>query len=215
MKTKRAVLISFVLTVISLSAFLDAYEGWELVSDNNGIKIYSRPQPGSGVDEFKGTVVIPSKLEVLGEILRNVPGQPSWIADCARSEIIKKVDETTLITYSIFNAPWPVQNRDVVMKSVTSIDQKNRKFSIEVEALKNDILPPGNNMVRIRELKGNWIFEETGKDTVHVIYRMKINPGGSIPVWLANRTSRTSPYITLDNLRKLAASYSIDSNPSW
>jgi hypothetical protein len=197
----------FIIICLSLSLInpVSSYsgDGWKLVINKNGISVFTRPAQDSKVDEFKAITTIKSELEVLGEVMKDIPAQPQWIADCSHARVVKRIDNSTLLIYSVYKTPWPVTDRDTVIKTVTRMDPKKRWFTIHMESASSHPVPVKSNRVRIRKLKGRWTFRKSGNGSVIVTYNLSVDPGGSLPLWLANRTSRKSPYTTLANLRKM------------
>ena len=177
MKFKKVTIVIFLsMSVIIPSGPAGHTEDWRLVIDREGISIFTRAMPGSPVDEFKGTVTIKTTLEALGEIMKDIPSQPRWIADCILGRELKKLNDNTVITYSVYKSPWPVKDRDAVIQAVYYTDPKRRSFSIQLSSLEK-YLPEGENMVRITGLKGIWIFQERAGGEVSVIYNIRFNPG--------------------------------------
>ena len=52
-------------------------------------------------------------------------------------------------------------------------------------------------------LKGKWVFTPLTNGMVQVIYQVRVNPGGSIPGWLAGSSSVDTPFVTLKKMREL------------
>ncbi len=198
----------FVIIIILSLSIIDpgsspAGDGWKLVTAKNGISVFTRPARDSRVDEFKAVITIKSELKVLGEVMKDIPAQPQWIADCTQAKVVKRINKSVLVIYSVYKTPWPVTDRDTVIETVTRVDPAYRWFTINMKSVDSYHVPVKNNLVRVRKLKGKWTFRKTGKKSVRVTYRLSVDPGGSLPLWLANRTSRESPYTTLLNLRKM------------
>lgn len=198
-----------ILFILTLSCCLiypgssPAGDGWKQVINKNGIRVFTRPVQGSGIDEFRADAIIETEIDVLKEVMRDIPAQPQWYADCSYARVVKKTGNRKLIFYAVYKAPWPVTDRDIVIETEIELDPGNRWFIIHMKAMDTQLVPVKSNRIRIRKMKGEWTFKKTGKGQVKVIYNLIVDPGGSLPHWLANRTSRESPYKSLLNLRKM------------
>ncbi len=198
-----------ILFIITLSLCLihpgssPAGDGWKEVINKNGISVFVRPVRDSGIDEFRAVAIIETEIDVLKEVMKDIPAQPQWYADCSYARVVKEAGNRELIFYAVYKAPWPVTDRDIVIETVIELDPGNRWFTIHMKAADTQLVPIKSDRVRIRKMKGEWTFRKTGKRSVKVVYNLIVDPGGSLPRWLANRTSRESPYMTLLNLRKM------------
>ena len=194
-----------VITVFLLffAANLGAQEEWRLVKNSNGIRVFTRPLANSSLDEFKGAAVINASLEVVAELIRDVDAQPEWMADCIEARIVKKFTEEDMLVYNVTRAPWPVSNRDVVVRSSGKIDTKSGRVSVTFKAVNEPSVPHKSGHVRITDLLGQWHLKKAGDDKTGVVFIIRANPGGSIPASIANMTSKNIPYRTLMNMKKM------------
>ncbi len=198
-----------ILFIITLSFCLilpgssPAGDGWKEVINKNGIRVFTRPVQDSGIDEFRAVAIIETEIDVLKEVMKDIPAQPQWYADCSYARVVQETGNRELIFYAVYKAPWPVTDRDIVIETKIELDPGNRWFTIHMKAMDTQLVPVKSNRVRIRKMKGEWTIRKTGQRRLKVIYNLIVDPGGSLPQWLANRTSRESPYKSLLNLRKM------------
>ena len=75
---------------------------------------------------------------------------------------------------------------------------------VDIEVL-DDYLALDEKYVRVKGY-GYWEVQELPKNKIFVTFSMQIDPGGSIPSWLANMFVDDSPYNTLLNLKTLMES---------
>ncbi len=206
---KRVMRKTGILLIITLSLCLihpepsPAGDGWKEVINKNGIRVFTRPLEDSGIDEFRAVAIIETEIDVMKRVMEDIPAQPQWYADCSYARVVKKTGTRELIFYAVYNAPWPVTDRDIVIETKIDIDPGNRGFTINMKAMDTQLVPVKSDRVRIRKMKGVWTIRKTGKRRIRVTYNLTVDPGGSLPDWLANRTSRESPYKSLLNLRKM------------
>lgn len=206
-KSQRGIIMKKVLSALMIMCFiciaLFAQNQWQEVKNSNGIRVFTRPTEGSPLDEFKGITTVESPLEVIVEVIRDVEAQPEWMADCIAAKIIKKFNENDMLVYSMNRAPWPVSNRDVVVRSKGTADLANGKVSIIFTSLKDSTVPVRPGVVRMTDLLGQWHLKKITPSKTEVVFIIRANPAGNIPASIANMTSREIPYRTLQNLKKM------------
>ena len=113
-------------------------------------------------------------------------------------ELLKKNSESDIDVYFEFNAPWPVQQRDVIvnMKKVTEdglsyIYIKTTESNIDV---KDDI-------VRMPSYNGFWKIKEVG-DKLEITFQILAIPGGKIPSFMVEFYKATGPFNYFLNIKK-------------
>jgi hypothetical protein len=197
---KKLLIVSI---LIITAAALRAQGEWSLVRNSDGIRVFTKPSENSSLDQFMGKTVVDAKLEVVVELIRDVDAQPQWMADCIEARVVKKYTEEDILVYNVTRAPWPVSNRDVVVRSRGGIDVKSGKVSIIFNAVKDSPVPPRSGIVRMTDLLGQWHLKSAGDNKTEVIYIMRANPAGNIPASIANMTSKNIPFRTLSNMKQM------------
>jgi len=102
--SKRNVIITLVLMllIVATNGFTaDKYQ-WKLVDTEDNCQIYTSAVPGKQYIAAKATCLIPARIEVIGTILRDIPGYPEWMHDCKETKMLKTVDEQMMFLYSGF-----------------------------------------------------------------------------------------------------------------
>jgi hypothetical protein len=190
--------------LITISSFFPSYgNDWRLVLNEKGVQVYTRPVPNAAFDEFKGVAVIDAKIEVIGELLRDIPSYPQWVKDCKEAKVLKKVDASNLTMYFVQDAPWPVSPRDVIMDVSTIMEVQKGKITISMSSTSSPLVKKNPDYVRIPTLTGAYILEYIDRNHTRVTYMSKADPGGSVPTSLANYSSRNIPFETLVNMKRM------------
>lgn len=198
---KNKLPIAAALTIIAILFFQPVNAGgWRLIINKNGIKEYERDVAG-GLREFMAVSVINAKMEVIGEIIRDVPSMPQWVATCLKARVVKKMDRNNMIIYTIMDSPWPTADRDVIVKNKTVFDLKNARTIITFEAVKQNLVPLTDTMVRIKTLKGHYTMDFLGRDKTKIIYRQLVDPSGKLPKKAAYMILKNYPYESLMKLK--------------
>jgi hypothetical protein len=193
---KKTALIIFI-AVISMGG---SAEKWTHEFTKDGISVYTKDVPGSPLRAFMAEGDVKASLESVNRILCDNPRQIEWVPDCIVSRDIMKISPDTVISYNETKA-FAVNNRDVLVK--TRIIKGRDRIVHEFTAVNRpDLVPEVPGKVRMKDMSGRWVLTPSGAGA-HVIFEVRANPGGNIPVWLANSASRDVPYKTILGLRKM------------
>ncbi len=192
------------LTATILSALLltsTASQAWNLEEDDEGIKVFTQDIEGSDFKAFKGEMNTEAQLDEVLTIIRDVESMDEWLHECAASQVIEKTSEDEMIVYQETSAPWPVMDRNFVLKMKVNRADDGLSAKINFSAM---VEPEVSNddCVRVTELTGSWTLTQTSDNNVLIVYQTSADPAGDIPSWLANAFVVDQPYNTLLNLRE-------------
>ncbi len=187
--------------------------GWKLVKEKESIKIYQKKVDEYEIKLVKGVVVIDEPVEVVAHVIGDVEAQPEWMANVEKVRVVEKVKwkkgdpELTLIAYCMADSPWPVQDRDMVLKVNVKWYEDFGMFKITCNSLKDHgkYVPVNEDYLRMTESDANFFLESdlNDRNKTEVTYVTMINPAGWIPTWATN-LSVFIQYDTLVGLRNAA-----------
>lgn len=196
-----AAIVSFLAGLVSLQP-VHAAGGWKQIKDSSGIKVFERAVPGTELMEYMGVTTIDAKMEVIGEVLRDVSSYRSWVADCYGAQVEKKYDRNTFVMYLVLKPPI-IEERDVQLKDKTVYDYENGKATIDFFVADEVKIPMEKGRVRVTTMNGLFQMDYLGRNKTKFIYKLKVDPGGSIPKKVAYAVMKSYPYDTLKNLKKV------------
>ena len=179
-----------------------AYAGWEEVDREAGIVVSEREVAGRSLPTFRGIGVIKGSVYEIMAILRDIPRRPEWSHKCIEARILESTGTFTRVIYNRTDAPWPVDDRDVVLKTSLRVVEKDRVFLAEFRGISSPLQRPVDGVVRMPYIKGYYRLERLGDRRTRVEYLVDADPGGWLPTWLARRATRDLPLKTLQNLRR-------------
>ena len=174
-------------------------EDWTLVKQEDGIDVHTRPVPGSDIKAFKGSGLVDADIETVLRVLRDSDHYQDWFPNCPESKLLKR-DGAISYQYSVTAAPWPVDDRDNIFRSVLTRDESTGRIEIAIEAAP-EAYPRQPDRVRVQRAEGSWLLEPAGPDRTRVVFTMHLEPGGGIPKWMVNTRVVTTPFEALTNLR--------------
>lgn len=176
--------------------------GWSKIKESSGIKVYERAVPGTELMEYMGVTTIDAKMEVIGEVLRDVPNYNKWLADCYGAQVEKKFSKNDMVIYMVLKPPV-IQERDIVLKDKTMYDYENGKALISFQATDEVKIPLEDKRVRVTIMTGLFQMDYLGRAKTKFIYSLKVDPGGDIPKKVAYAVMKNYPYATLKGLRDM------------
>ncbi len=176
---------------------------WELVKKNDGIQVFKRDVIDSAIDEFKAVTFINTSVEIINEVLLDVSAQSEWMAFNKDVSLIKR-DEDGFIFYHALDMPWPVANRDVVIKTTMFSDLLNGVYLSYFSAVDDLSVPASSYNIRIKQMKGKWYFKRVSKNLTYFICQMHIEPGGRIPSFIINKFSENIAFSNIKALKKIS-----------
>jgi hypothetical protein len=202
--------IQFVFTTVIIHTLIfllpaSAETRWEEVLDRDNIQIWKRPVDGSEHDELKATTIVNARMEVIWELLCDTDSNKKWVENSEEARLIEPVDETTVLGYLSVDLPWPISNRDMVVKSSATFDRENSRIVIKTTAVDNLIVPSRKGYIRVTEFFNEWILQyiKGQRENTRVIYKLRTNPAGNIPPFFVNLFVREQPYKTLTELKNM------------
>ena len=104
------------------------------------------------------------------------------------------------------SAPWPVSDRDLIIHLKINI-REDGSMRVILNSLPN-YLPESKDFVRIPYSHSEMHMVPIAENHLKVSYWLKVDPGGSIPDWLANMVSAQGPYETFKKMKNLLESTS-------
>jgi hypothetical protein len=202
-------IINFILMAVSafavamLCSCSAARADWEPIGDMDGVRVYSKEEPGFSSGRYKGEVIVDARPEVVGEVIRDFSSGREWITDCIESRILRKNSEDDMILYHVIRAPWPISYRDSVSRASVIYDGKSSRIVIIIKDHADPTAQGKNGYIRVKSLDAKWVLEGSEQGKTMVSYIISAEPGGNVPDFLTEHALNKNPYLTLINLKKM------------
>jgi hypothetical protein len=195
--------VGIILTLLLVAAGHTAHSqsDWELRTEKQGIKVYTRTFPDSKYKAIKVELQLQTSLTRLVAVLLDVPTATEWVYATKSATLLKKVSPSELIYYSEIKLPWPISNRDFVARLITRQDAGTKVVTIDGPTL-TDYVPTKKDIVRVRRSEGKWIIVPQGDGHLRVEYTLRTDPGGDIPAWLYNLFVTRGPVESFEKLKQ-------------
>lgn len=173
---------------------------WELVGDSDGIKVYRMEIPGSPLVAFKGVKIMPVPIAKVAQVIldENTDKKKEWIDMIMDFKIIER-GQVESVTYSSYDLPWPLTDRDYVIHSKLKIDNEANQIVVELKSVEHPYAPPTIG-VRAELTRSLYKLVPKPNRTTEVTVEIQTDPKGALPTWLVNLIQKGWPSNTLKKM---------------
>lgn len=172
-----------------------------VVREENGITVETEGAAERTLPILIGTTTVAAPPERVLAWIEATHTYVDWMHNCEEAKALGEGDGARIV-YNRIGSPWPVSDRDVVLRS-TRTRRDDGAIRVEFRDTTDPAAPPGQDAVRMARLVGSYELQPRPEGT-RVVYTVDSDPGGGLPAWLVRRASLELPYRTLANLRERA-----------
>jgi hypothetical protein len=199
-----------------------AAPAWQDVGDINGVHVWKRDEPGSGVTSFRGEMVAPVHIGKLIAVMQDRDQRKNWVDRFHSSTLIEKPGPFSEIYWIRFKLPAVISDRDYVLRADGAADDANHVFTIEIKSVNDPRKGPDDCCTRA--VINRAFYKFTALKAVNGVPQTKIevevntDPKGLLPNWLVNMIQKEWPSKTLNNLVRYTKSSNAQPLPqlaSW
>ncbi len=173
---------------------------WKLYKNKNNIKIYIKKHVDTGLKEVKGMMKMRTSLSAIISLLADIDNQKNWIYSNKESIMLKRYNRYHWVLQTLSDAPFPFTDRDLISETTMEQDS-NLVISIKSNA-RPTFIKEDKNYVRIKYMVSSWRFTPKPDGIVIIEFKLRINLGGNLPIWITNIAVDIGPYNTLQSMRK-------------
>jgi hypothetical protein len=192
--------ILLILFSLMLSYTMTA-QPWNFIKEKDGIKIYTRKEPGKPVKSYRGVTDINSPAENIFALIEDINNTDWWDKNLTQIEVLLYEKYKRAQYYMVYDLPWPVTDRDLCVDVTVTFDTVTGERRITAVPL-TGVIPERNDMVRIKDYWQTWSVIPAGKDMAHVELEGFVDPAGSIPDWISDMIIIDSPFKAISGVRE-------------
>jgi hypothetical protein len=187
---------------VSAAAFAGSDGSWKFIDEDDGIGTWMLDIPGQDLPGFRGQTTIQATPKQVLSVMLDWRKHTQWMYRCSESTVLEPLGDKSAILYNRTSAPWPVWDRDVVVRSLVEMRPDETAVNITFSNVDYAKKPVPDKVVRMPKLVGFYKLWQVAPGQTKVLYQVEADIGGSIPKWLAKRAARDLPYVTLRKLRE-------------
>ncbi len=175
---------------------------WEYLEEDDGIDIWKAEVPGKDLPGFRGQVIINANMQHILDEMMDSKHHTDWMYRIKESKLLEEITPSDAIVYSRTSAPWPVWDRDVVLRVGYKYNADKTHLIMRFKNIDYQKRKVPEDVIRMPYLSGFYKMWKIDENKTKVLYEVEADIGGSIPVWLSKKASKDLPYITLSALRE-------------
>lgn len=201
MQRRLSILVALSAALCFSVASAEDTGGWQTIAEERGILVSTRDEPGRDLPSFRGQTRLKAPVLHLLAILLDDSRSGEWAKGADETQIVRTVDARTQIVYARARQPWPVKDRDVVMKRTVDVLKPGQVYRVHLTCAPRE-KPPQAGVVRVQTCETTFVLRALDAANTAIDYRVNADPGGENPAWIVKMASKNIPLDTLSALRK-------------
>lgn len=160
--------------------------GWQAVSEQNGLRLYTRAVPGSAVPAVLTRVRIEVPPARLFAVITDYDRFAEFVPYVAHSRVVYRDGGLRRVSQHL-RFPGPVAERHYVIESKDNVTPSpQERWRVEWRLIAESDLPAsGKTGIRPNAFTGYWeLTPAAGGTATDAIYSLYFDPGGALPAWL-------------------------------
>ena len=177
-------------------------DNWELIRNDDGIKVFSKKNDHSGYIEIKGISSVYTNLKACVALMNDVDNFKQWMHATEEASLIKRSGEYQFSYYLHSDIPWPAKDRDVVINLRILRNPKTRTIYTKSHNI-TGVIPVKEDIQRISSVNSSWEFTPLKNNEIQIIFKTRVQTGIDLPDWLANKIYHLGPFHTIKNMKQI------------
>lgn len=200
-------LVMLITLGIAYSAF--AGEGWNLVSERNGLKVYQQMHEDSPFIGMRGEAVLDYSIDKVFSILVREEYRQKWVDRLESLEVLEEKNEgREVVLMMVIDMPWPLKNREFLVRNHFSVLDSRGTISSAGASFTDERWPVDQARVRGDTYDSRIILSPVADNKTHLTIISHADPKGKLPPWVVNYIQRSWPANTINNVSKLLKKHS-------
>ncbi len=173
----------------------------KLAINKNGVKVWTYQTPDNPAFSYRATTILNTSLTSAAAVILDTKSLTQWVPYVSSAEVLDRdPDNGTFVLHMELDFPFPLQDRDLVVRGKIT-QAADGTVIIKNTAISDKRVPVRSNVVRLTEYAGDWSLKPLAANKVEVSTTGFGNPGGLIPVSVANRFVQQQPYQMLGRMK--------------
>ncbi|XP_019376671.1 PREDICTED: PCTP-like protein [Gavialis gangeticus] len=189
----------------------EAERGWLSRYSRDGVAVWVQPPSpgGPAVHCIKCRLDVSDvSAETVYDVLHDIEYRRKWDLNVIDTHDIAQLAINADVGYYAWKCPKPLKNRDVV--TLRSWQVLDNCYMIINFSVKHPQYPPRKDLVRAVSVLAGYLVHPTGPTSCTLTYLAQVDPKGSLPKWVVNKSSQYLAPRMLKKLHKACVKY-----PSW
>jgi hypothetical protein len=202
----------FAFGLISVSGFCQKDpEGFVLVKSDPPIEVHERwvdfpgKMPVITSRELKSEFTTSASIYYLLVLIKEETHVKNWQSRLSEYKVYSRDDTTLWDAYSVYDAPWPVDDQDSFMEYKLTEVRPGEEIHINFKSRVDDTLAPLYEDITRIELMGSWKLVRQPSGLIKVTYRLQSAPvGRALPRMVVDPVIRSNLLSSMRSLKELS-----------
>jgi hypothetical protein len=178
--------------------------GWSVIDEKRGITVSRQEQPGRGLPAFRGQGPVRGGVLQILALMLDSDSVEHWAYGIDEARLVRRIDESQDLIYLYSDVPWPVRDRDMVLRRTLRVIKPGEEFHLDL-ACEPNAVPEASGAVRVKFCRSAFHLRRLDSGSTDVDYHMSLDPGGLLPKWAGNYVAKHVPFKTLIAIEERAA----------
>jgi hypothetical protein len=196
LRVVRCAALLFVTLAIAGDA--SAVDPWKLAFRKGTVAVYT--DDSQALPRYKAEGLIDANIFDLLAVLADVGRRPQWVRNLVEIRWLAGDVESLVTFYEQYYLPWPCNNRDSVVESTITKDNKRLTVSVDFHEVVRPDAPVRSGVTRMPAVRGSLFFQYVDKGHSYARLVMSIDVGGQLPGWAVKHYVREAPVMTMEGL---------------
>jgi len=187
-----------------LATAATAAEAWKTVEDGD-VVIKVRPRADGVGKEIWAETDLEANAYDIQSALIDAGSFRLFMPYVKESRIVSTAEDGSRVAYAKLNPPV-VSPRDYVLHVAEEkkVAEDGTGELLQRWKTVDGVVPVREGVVRLKHNEGSWHVTPKGENKAHVVYKFSVDPGGSVPGWLANMGQSDAVEDTLEAVQERA-----------
>ncbi|XP_055138830.1 START domain-containing protein 10 isoform X2 [Symphalangus syndactylus] len=188
----------------------EAEVGWNLTYSKAGVSVWVQ-----AVEMDRTLHKIKCRMEcrdvpaeTLYDVLHDIEYRKKWDSNVIETFDIARLTVNADVGYYSWRCPKPLKNRDVI--TLRSWLPMGADYIIMNYSVKHPKYPPRKDLVRAVSIQTGYLIQSTGPKSCVITYLAQVDPKGSLPKWVVNKSSQFLAPKAMKKMYKACLKY-----PEW
>ena len=153
---------------------------WQVVAESKGVVTRARIDRETQLCAVHGEAVVPMSVAELMTVFLDLEQYGKWDSTLVDAREWEAGGASFL--YQRFQQPWPVRDRELVLKMTTHEYPSENRLAVRYESV-DDGTPIAKGAVRTTAKRVWWNFTAVSETETLISHYSCVDPGGAIPGW--------------------------------
>ncbi|TPW15160.1 MAG: hypothetical protein FD130_1254, partial [Halothiobacillaceae bacterium] len=175
-------LLSLLGVFVSITAHAATTSAWQEIKNSDDLQVFATQVSGSPLLKIRALAVIDADVTDIITAINNYAQQPSWVPYLTETRVLEERSVTEKLLYSRFDAPWPVDGRDVVYH-VSRQESPDDSITFRQYSVESPLMPEKEGYIRATLMESTYTLTPLAKGRTRAELLFHADPHGQLPLW--------------------------------